>query len=205
MTNGILGTITAISFAISATLWASEDEYDYIETPVATQVADLLDDDRDGVINARDLCPDTPKGAEISNDGCANLIQEQEELALRVLFAHDSYEINPAFSDQIQTMADFLEKYKSASIQIQGHTSKVGPESYNFRLSEQRANAVQDELLYFGIAPERVSIIGFGESRLEDEGDDEVAHATNRRVTATVVGLNERVVEEWNIFSVIEK
>ena len=133
------------------------------------------------------------------------MFKEEEELALRVLFAHDSYEINPVFSDQIQTMADFLDKYTSASIQVQGHTSKVGPEAYNYTLSEQRANAVQGELLSYGIAPERVNIVGFGEKRLEDEGDDEVAHATNRRVTATVVGLSEKVVEEWSIFSIIEK
>ena len=198
-------TLTSVGIALSFACQANEDEYSYIETPKATQVADLLDDDRDGVINARDLCPDTPQGAEINNDGCAKLVKEQEELSLRVLFEHDSYEINPAFADQIQTMADFLEKYASASIQIQGHTSKVGPEAYNYNLSEQRATAVQDELLYYGIEPERVSIVGFGESRLEDEGDDEVAHATNRRVTANVVGLDEKVIEEWSIFSIIEK
>nr|WP_245986855.1 OmpA family protein [Vibrio pectenicida] len=203
--NKSLCTLTAISIALSNTLLANEDEYEYIPPPKANQVADLLDDDRDGVINARDLCPDTLEGAEINNDGCANLFKEEEELALRVLFAHDSYEINPVFSDQIQTMADFLDKYTSASIQVQGHTSKVGPEAYNYSLSEQRANAVQGELLYYGIAPERVNIVGFGEDRLEDQGDDEVAHATNRRVTATVVGLSEKVVEEWSIFSIIEK
>lgn len=32
------------------------DEYDYRPTPLANQIADLQDDDRDGVINARDLC-----------------------------------------------------------------------------------------------------------------------------------------------------
>ncbi|WP_371833280.1 OmpA family protein [Vibrio sp.] len=199
-------TLTSISIALSFTSQANEeDEYSYIDTPKAIQIADLLDDDRDGVINARDICPDTPEGAKINNDGCAELVKEQEELAMRVLFAHDSYEINPAFAEQIQMMADFLEKYTSASIQIQGHTSKVGPEAYNYNLSEQRANAVEEELLYYGIAPERVTIVGFGESRLEDEGDDEVAHAANRRVTASVVGLNEKVVEEWSIFSIIEK
>ncbi|MBU2899098.1 OmpA family protein [Vibrio hepatarius] len=203
MKNINIYILTTISIALSNTSLA--DEYDYISTPNAIQVADLLDDDRDGVINARDLCPDTLEGAEINNDGCAKFLKEEEELALRVLFAHDSYDINSAFEDQIQTMADFLEKYKSASIEVQGHTSKIGPEAYNYTLSEQRANAVQDELLYYGIDPERVTIVGFGESLLENEGDDEVAHATNRRVTATVVGLSEKVVEEWNIFSIIEK
>lgn len=33
------------------------DEYDYIDTPIADQWADHIDDDSDGVINERDLCP----------------------------------------------------------------------------------------------------------------------------------------------------
>ena len=197
--------LTSISVGLSGTSLAKKDEYRYIDTPKAIQVADLTDDDRDGVVNARDLCPDTPEGAKIDNDGCASSVKAQEERALRVLFEHDSYEVNPVFSDQIQEMADFLEKYMSASIQIRGYTSKVGSAAYNLNLSKKRAAAVQDELLYYGIAPERVTIVGFGESRLEDEGDDEVAHAANRSVTASVIGLDETVVEEWTIFSIIEK
>nr|WP_253820497.1 OmpA family protein [Vibrio pectenicida] len=169
------------------------------------QVADLSDDDRDGVINARDLCSDTPQGSAISNDGCASLIKEEEQLKLEIFFDNNSSEINDSYLAQIESMASFLETYQSTSIQIQGYASKLGSPEHNLRLSNNRANAVQDELLYYGIAPKRVTIVGFGESTLEDEGDDEVAHATNRRVTATVVGLSEKVVEEWSIFSIIEK
>lgn len=184
---------------------AIADEYDYIQTPVANQVSDLTDDDRDGVVNARDVCPGTPKGAQVDNDGCGAALFEEEERQLRILFANDSYEINPIFSDQIQTMADFLERYKSASIQIQGYASKVGAPEYNLELSKKRAHAVEDELLSFGTEPSRVTIVGYGETRLESQGEDETSHALNRRVTATVVGLKEEVIEEWTIFSVIEK
>lgn len=183
----------------------AEDEYDYVETPVANQVSDLTDDDKDGVVNARDICPGTPESAQVDNDGCGTTVSEEEEFQLRILFANDSYEINPIFSSQIQTMSDFLKKYKSASIQIQGYASKVGDPEYNLELSKQRANAVEQELLSFEIDPKRVEIVGYGESRLEDEGDDETAHALNRRVTATVVGLTETVVDEWTIFTIIEK
>ena len=183
----------------------AEDEYDYVETPVANQVSALTDDDKDGVVNARDICPGTPESAQVDNDGCGATVSEEEQLQLRILFANDSYEINPVFSNQIQSMAEFLDKYKSASIQIQGYASKVGNPEYNLELSKQRANAVEQELLSYEVDPKRVEIVGYGESRLEDEGDDETAHALNRRVTATVVGLTEKVVEEWTIFTIIEK
>ncbi|KJY81578.1 membrane protein [Vibrio galatheae] len=197
--------IPLMSIAVASYAVAEQDEYDYIETPVANQISDLVDDDSDGVVNARDICPDTPEGSQVDNDGCGETIANQEQLQLRILFDNDSYEINPIFSNQISSMADFLEKYQSASIQIQGYASKIGTPVYNLELSKQRANAVEQELLSYDVEPDRVTIVGYGEDRLEAEGDDETAHALNRRVTATVVGLTEAVVEEWTIFSVIEK
>lgn len=191
--------------ALHMTSVMAEDEYEYVEPPVADQVSDLTDDDKDGVVNARDICPGTPIGALVDNDGCGAAVVEEEERQLRILFANDSYEINPIFSDQIQTMAEFLEKYKSASIQIQGYASKVGNPEYNLELSKKRAHAVEDELLYYEVDPKRVTIVGYGESRLEADGDDETSHALNRRVTATVVGLTEKVIDEWTIFTIIEK
>jgi outer membrane protein OmpA-like peptidoglycan-associated protein len=184
---------------------ADYQEEDYIETPEAEQISDLRDDDKDGVVNARDLCPGTPGASQVDNDGCGETVRSQEVRQLRILFAHDSYEINPIFSDQITTMSEFLKKYKSASIEIQGYASKVGSNEYNLELSKKRANQVQNEILQNGIAADRVRIVGFGESRLEKEGDDATSHALNRRVTATVVGLEEQIVEEWTIFTTLEK
>ncbi len=181
------------------------DDYAYIDTPVANQIADLQDDDHDGVVNARDFCPDTPELAQVDNDGCGATIRQQDERQLRILFSNDSYEINPVFSDQIQSMAEFLKKYQSASIEIQGYASKVGETNYNLDLSKKRAEAVETKLLSYGISPKRVRIVGYGETRLEASGDDAASHAVNRKVTATVVGLTENVVEEWTIFSVKKK
>lgn len=59
MLKYLLPIMASSTLIISATSYA-DDEYEYITTPLATQIDDLQDDDRDGVINARDLCPDTP-------------------------------------------------------------------------------------------------------------------------------------------------
>ncbi|WP_299691511.1 OmpA family protein [uncultured Vibrio sp.] len=200
MTYLLLSTLTMTLSACS-----SQQEDSYIEIPEAEQIADLQDDDKDGVVNARDLCPATPLGSQVDNDGCGETIQSEEVRQLRILFAHNSYEINPIFSGQISTMAEFLKTYKSASIEIQGYASKVGSNEYNLELSERRANSVQDELLANEIDPSRVRIVGYGEERLENDGDDPTSHALNRKVTATVVGLTQEIVEEWTIFTTLEK
>ncbi|MGD8112682.1 OmpA family protein [Vibrio sp. TRT 17S01] len=204
MTNAFFVTTCTLCSLLLATANA-EEEYTYIDTPTADQIADLQDDDRDGVVNARDICPATPQGAQVDNEGCGETVREEDERQLRILFSHDSDEINPVFTEQIATMADFLEQYKSASIEIQGFASKVGSPEYNLALSKRRAHAVETLLLDYGVDPKRVRIVGYGETRLEAEGDDPASHAVNRKVTATVVGLTERVIDEWTIFSKIEK
>ncbi|NVD06604.1 OmpA family protein [Vibrio sp. JPW-9-11-11] len=200
---------TLLSLLITATILSApvmaQDEYDYIETPTPNQIDDLLDDDKDGVINARDLCPQTPRKAEIDNDGCGTFIKTEEELNLHILFANDSSEIQPAFSAQIREMAEFLESYPSTSIELQGYASKVGNADYNLALSERRAKAVEASLLANGVSSNRVRIVGFGDTQLEAYGDDEISHARNRKVVATVVGHKGDVKEEWTIFSKIEK
>ncbi|HGE6067859.1 TPA: OmpA family protein [Vibrio cholerae] len=179
------------------------DEYDYRPTPLANQIADLQDDDRDGVINARDLCPDTPKGSEIDNDGCGTFVKASQMQQLHILFANNSSSIEPAFLTQIRQMAEFLQTYPSTSIELQGYASKVGSAEHNLALSKQRSESVRDQLLRYGVAPERVNIVGYGDSVLEVEGTDDVSHARNRRVTATVVGYKGEVVKEWTIFTTL--
>lgn len=193
-----------LSLPFSTLTWGYTEE-PYIETPTADQISDLTDDDGDGVVNARDICPGTPSSSQVDNDGCGELLRSEEVKQLKILFAHDSYEINPIFADQIQTMSEFLKTYTSASIEIQGYASKIGTPEYNLDLSKKRAHTVEDRLLSYDISPNRVRVIGYGENRLEDDGDDDIAHAVNRKVTATVVGLKEEVLEEWTIFTTLEK
>lgn len=183
----------------------AQDEYDYQSVPVALQSADLQDDDSDGVINERDLCPGTPLESELDNDGCGQYVKSSEKMQIRVLFANDSDEINPVFRKQISDMASFLKEYPSTSIELQGYASKTGTSQHNFELSQRRAENVRNLLINFGITPERLRIVGFGDTQLAYQGSDEVSHAMNRRVTATVVGYKGNVKKEWTIFTALPK
>ncbi|KGY12601.1 membrane protein [Vibrio tubiashii] len=202
--NKSLLTMLITTSLFSAPLIA-EDSYDYISTPEPIQVDDLIDDDNDGVINARDLCPQTPLNAEIDNEGCGTFIKTEEELSLHILFANDSDEVQPVFLTQIREMAEFLKTYPSTSIELQGFASKVGNEAYNLALSERRASSVKEALLSNGIESKRVQVVGFGDSNLSELGDDPVSHAKNRKVVATVIGHKGNVKEEWSIFTKIGK
>ncbi|CAH8193240.1 OmpA family protein [Vibrio aestuarianus] len=200
MLKYLLPIMASSTLIISATSYA-DDEYEYITTPLATQIDDLQDDDRDGVINARDLCPDTPLRSDIDNDGCGTYIKTEEQLQLRILFANDSADINPVFRGQIRSMSEFLKQYPSTSIELQGYASKVGSAEYNLALSKKRAYNVENTLISYGISQSRIRIVGFGDTNLAESGDDEVSHAMNRKVIATVVGHKGSIKEEWSIFT----
>ncbi|EJK2113439.1 hypothetical protein BOO30_02855 [Vibrio navarrensis] len=197
-----------LPFALAAILVSAPilaDEYDYRPTPVADQIDDLQDQDRDGVINARDLCPDTPSTAEVDNDGCGTYIKTSQQMQIRVLFANNSDVINPVFRSQIKELAEFLKLYPSTSIELQGFASRTGNAKLNLELSIRRADNVKEMLISYGISSNRVRIVGFGDSKLANDGDDEVSHALNRRVVASVVGHKGDIKEEWTIFTRLPK
>ncbi len=181
----------------------AEDEYEYRPVPNAEQIADLQDDDNDGVINARDMCPGTPEGSEVDNDGCGEYIKASDNMQVRILFANDSDEINPVFRRQVRELSDFLKEYPTTSIELHGYASKVGGSKHNQDLSERRARNVREALLSYDIEPSRVRIVGFGDTHLAQQGTDEVSHALNRRVTASVVGYKGETKREWTIFTTL--
>lgn len=196
--------ITFIPLLVACSAFSDDNEdYAYIETPVAAQIADLADDDNDGVINARDKCPDTAPSSKIDNDGCSGSTELSDVFSINVLFANDSSEIPTVFVEQIQQMAEFLKKYPETSIELEGYASKVGREEYNLALSKMRSNRVRDLLIELGIDPSRVTSVGHGESVLVAEGDDEISHAQNRHVAARVIGMRTDMIEEWTIFTTL--
>ncbi|GAA5644469.1 OmpA family protein [Vibrio proteolyticus] len=196
--------VLALTTLSLSSAWAT-DNIDYIPTPKAIQVADLHDLDSDGVINARDLCMSTPIGAEVDNDGCETYLNEEERYQLKILFANDSANINQAFKLAINELVTFLKKYPTTSIEIQGYASKVGRADYNLDLSRRRANNVRNQLITKGISRDRLTIVGFGDTHLAEMGLDDVSHALNRRVTATIVGYKGMVKDEWTIFTAFPK
>jgi len=78
-------------------------------------------------------------------------------------------------------------------IVIQGHTSAIATEEYNQALSERRAKSVEEFLVKEGgIAPGRLSEIGYGETRLETpepnpELKESEAAQANRRVIFKII------------------
>lgn len=158
----------------------SGEQYQASET-----VAKSLDSDKDGVTNNADNCPDTAANSKVDESGCPVYDEKTLSASLEVHFPHDSYTVLNPDSQQIKDVAEFMAQYADTRIELEGHTSLVGPAAYNQVLSEQRAKAVKAILVErYGISAERINTTGYGESRPLSTDNTETAHQMNRRVEA---------------------
>ncbi len=164
-----------------------------IPEPVIVQPMLDGDDDQDGVLNSIDACPNTPLNVAVDARGCPVTADiDALRMELRVFFDNDKSVIKDQYKQEIQKVAEKMNEYPNATASIEGHASKIGKRSsakYNQRLSEARANAVKSMLVnQFGIAPNRVSTVGYGFDRPIASNDTAEGRAMNRRVYAIIAG-----------------
>ncbi|MCY3845356.1 MAG: OmpA family protein [Acidobacteria bacterium] len=89
-------------------------------------------------------------------------------LMLRIEFAFDSAELTVRAMRNLDGVASALNDptLTTAQLTLEGHTDATGPEDYNLRLSERRAEAVVTYLAGRGVARARLRAVGFGADRL---------------------------------------
>ncbi|WP_171101284.1 MULTISPECIES: OmpA family protein [unclassified Ruegeria] len=127
---------------------------------------------------------------QLANDGIT-IVNAGDRLIVTVpndiTFDTDSATVRPALRADLVKVGQNLVNYPNSNVQIIGHTDSDGDASYNFGLSERRANAVADILQANGVSFSRITTVGQGEnnpiaSNLTPEGK-----AQNRRVEIVVV------------------
>ncbi|MEF8823630.1 MAG: OmpA family protein [Desulfohalobiaceae bacterium] len=82
-----------------------------------------------------------------------------------LFFDFDSSRLKAGGLRELDRVADVLTKYRKTTILVEGHTDKSGPEEYNRKLSERRAEAVQNALVQRGVIEERIKAVGYGETQ----------------------------------------
>jgi len=172
------------------------------------------DSDGDGVVDARDECPNTPKGVEVNAFGCpldtdrdgvadymdqcpnsrpgarvnANGCEIVENISLQRIIDHfdfDSAELKAAMKSVLDDIAAMLNASPGdEQVLLIGHTDSTGPEGYNQRLSERRAQAAADYLAGKGIT--NLSLKGMGEREPVADNATREGRAANRRVEIVV-------------------
>ncbi|MEA2029950.1 MAG: OmpA family protein [Campylobacterota bacterium] len=133
------------------------------------------DQDRDGVLDSIDQCPNTPCDFEVDEKGCPIKAE------LDIHFRTDSSEVSAYSQNLIRNFAQFLLKNKGSMVSLTGHTDFRGSDAYNMALSHRRANSVQTALVQLGVSTNRLSADGKGESQPIATNSTAEGMAKNRR------------------------
>ena len=153
------------------------------------------DEDGDGVPDSRDKCPGTPRGVQVDANGCPPeapapvveevvVVEKEEVIVIRdVHFEFDSARLTEADKERLNTIATRLKnEAPSARLSVTGHTDSRGSDSYNQKLSEQRAQSVTDYLVSSGVPRASfVSVVGAGETQPEADNATAEGRSMNRR------------------------
>ncbi|WP_296423243.1 OmpA family protein [Yoonia sp.] len=103
-------------------------------------------------------------------------------LSQDILFATNSTAVSGVSRNDLVTVASSLNRYPNTTVNVIGHTDNVGDASYNFDLSQRRAQAVSSVLISAGVSPARIRSIGRGEDQPIASNLDARGRQANRRV-----------------------
>jgi outer membrane protein OmpA-like peptidoglycan-associated protein len=104
----------------------------------------------------------------------------------QLLFDTGAAQLQPGAYDRLRSLATTLNNYPKSTVIIKGHTDSQGGDSFNQRLSEDRADRVRTYLISEGVGASRISAIGFGETMPVSTNSTEAGRSQNRRVEVEI-------------------
>lgn len=88
---------------------------------------------------------------------------------------------------ELDKLVEMMQRNGSMRIELGGHTDNVGNEAANQKLSEQRAKAVYDYLVKHGVAADRLTYKGYGQTQPVADNSTPEGRRENRRTEFTII------------------
>jgi outer membrane protein OmpA-like peptidoglycan-associated protein len=113
----------------------------------------------------------------------------------RVFFAAGSADLGSRARTALAAQARWLKTWHEFEAAVEGHADEPGSEAENFKLSQQRAEAVRQRLVDEGVAPSRLAIVASGRTQPVATCTSVGCRAQNRRAVTLVFasGTRERL------------
>ncbi len=119
----------------------------------------------------------------------AELQRKVNEVLKPVYFEFNSYQLSQGSIERLVQVASFLTEYPQLRVLAEGHCDERGSAEYNMGLGENRAKAVREYLVNYGIDTYRCETTSYGKERpVRTDCADEGCHGQNRRVEFKVLG-----------------
>ncbi|HIP02805.1 MAG TPA: hypothetical protein EYG75_04760 [Campylobacterales bacterium] len=107
----------------------------------------------------------------------------------KIEFAYNKANIKASSYRLLNSLADVAKECSHEMITISGYTDSDGSESYNKRLSTNRASAVRYYLISRGVSSKKLKAVGYGESNPIADNSTKEGKAKNRRIEFNVKGV----------------
>ncbi len=104
-----------------------------------------------------------------------------------LIFKQSKAEIVPSSYEELDMLVNMLLEKPSMKVQLEGHTDFRGNPLLNFKLSEERVEAVRDYLVSKGIKKRRIKLKAFGGTMPITQENSEEAQRKNRRVEVRIL------------------
>ncbi len=110
------------------------------------------------------------------------VMKDGKIIATGIRFDTGKSSLKPESMGVINEIYELMYKNPELKFSVEGHTDNVGDDAFNLALSADRAETVMRTLVDMGIAGERLSSLGLGESMPMDDNNYPEGRANNRRV-----------------------
>jgi outer membrane protein OmpA-like peptidoglycan-associated protein len=127
---------------------------------------------------------------EITRDLYLAPIQKNQTIILNnVFFDFRLSELRPESHAELNRLAEFLMANPSMTIELAGHSDKVGTNAANMEISRSRVQSVRTYLESKGIASNRLKVIAYGSTKPLDSNESEEGRRRNRRVEFKILTM----------------
>jgi outer membrane protein OmpA-like peptidoglycan-associated protein len=163
------------------------------------------DNDGDGIADTVDKCPNDAETLNgfMDEDGCPDnpnekvtITNDQLVIADKVHFESAKATIRRESYEILDEVARVLnDNAQIKLLRIEGHTDDRGSESYNQKLSQQRAESVRKYLINKDVDAQRLIAVGYGEAQPIADNETKQGRSDNRRVAFTILKTSSSVLE----------
>ena len=112
---------------------------------------------------------------------------QNEVYSLDVHFDPAKSSIQASSFSVLEELVASMNRLAGTKIELAGHTDSDGDAAANLKLSQDRAAAIKNYLVGKGIAPNRITTVGYGESQPVADNGSEAGKAKNRRTEVRVI------------------
>jgi peptidoglycan-associated lipoprotein len=131
--------------------------------------------------------PAPPTEDEIFRTKTLDQLNAEKPLA-DALFAYDSTDLSAEARAALQKNVEWLKRWSSTRIMVEGHADSRGTTEYNLALGERRADVVRDYLVSLGVPTERITTVSKGEEQPACTEETPSCWQQNRRGHFIVTG-----------------